>query len=347
MNNQSFTLQVSGEFRPDMRAFAPHGVRPINPTMMMHIPPSHTGPTNHMPPGMVRPPDWQPDSHVIIKEEPPSPDEDKSESFQIDDLEPGEIRPAGSNMKSTKVMSVGPNNNRFPQDAGYDTMPMLQPAPSAGGMRLPVAAANTGHHGNFTPYRQQQDDNVLDLTKKCDEAVDRGDDRDSCRSTPTIPSGTSTPKHGKKKSKFFLDSMVARLWQNKMSHSDGPGDQSQNEQHTKSEAAPHRESREQQQKHQQQQPESHSVPETSVRVKREAAPSRDARRKGRPMKGDTSVNSDTGAGLQFTFINDSESGKMNLVGVSKPNPNVRDGSRLTAGSQWTQIGKYLAGFPFH
>ena len=55
-------------------------------------------------------------------------------------------------------------------------------------------------------------------------------------------------------------------------------------------------------------------------------PSRDARRKGRPMRGDTSVNSDAPEGLQFTFINDSESGKMNLVGVSKPSRSLTEGA---------------------
>ncbi len=61
------------------------------------------------------------------------------------------------------------------------------------------------------------------------------------------------------------------------------------------------------------------------------------------MKGDISVNSDPleagisaedrEPGLQFTFINDSESGKMNLVGVSKPTP-PRLANLMPA---WTQI----------
>ena len=303
----------------------PHGMQPINPTMMMHIPPAHAALSRA--PEMVRPPDWQPDSHVIIKEERPSPEEE-NKSLRLDDLEPGEIRSKGSSTKPAKVVAVGPNN-RLPQDAAYSTMPMLQPAPSVGGMRLPVAAENRGHHGSsFTPYKQQEDENILDLTKKCEDAGDKGEN--SSRSTPSIPSGTSTPKQ-KKKSKFVLDSMVAKLWQNKMTHPDGSSEQKQDEGHVALETT----SRSEQQQQQQQQPSS-----THGTMKKETALPRDARRKGKPMKGDTSVNSDMGAGLQFTFINDSESGKMNLVGVSKPNPNLHDGSRLTAGSQWTQIGTY-------
>ena len=66
----------------------------------------------------------------------------------------------------------------------------------------------------------QEDDVILDLTKKGDD-VERSEDGDSCRSTPTLPSRTSTPKPKKPKSKLMLDNMVAKLWQNKMSHSDG------------------------------------------------------------------------------------------------------------------------------
>ena len=320
----------------------PPGMQPINPTMMMHVPPSHMPPSAHVPPGMVRPPDWQPDSHVIIKEEPPSPDDEKPEAFRVDDLEPGEIRTMGSKVKASKVMAVGPSGNRFPQhEASYPGMPLLQPAPTIGGMRLPVAAENhrsNRHHGN----QAQEDDAILDLTKKGDY-LERSEDGDSCRSTPTLPSRTSTPKPRKPKSKLMLDNMVAKLWQNKMSHPDGSTERKEVTMDAKSDAG-------EQLKLEQPPVSSSTCPTTSVKHaqaakedpprEKLAQPSRDVRRKGRPMKGDTSVNSDAPEGLQFTFINDSESGKMNLVGVSKPSRSLQDGAHPGGGggAHWTQIG---------
>ncbi len=80
-------------------------------------------------------------------------------------------------------------------------------------MRLPVAAdTNNGRrHSNAKPTNFDQED-ILDLTKKSDDG-----EEENQRSSPSIPSGASTPKHKKPKSKFMLDNMVARLWQNKMS----------------------------------------------------------------------------------------------------------------------------------
>ena len=330
----------------------PPGIQPINPTMMMHVPPAHMPPAAHaVPPGMVRPPDWQPDSHVIIKEEPPSPDDEKPEAFRMDDLEPGEIRTMGSKVKASKVMAVGPSSSRYPQHkTGYPGMPLLQPAPPVGGMRLPVAAENhrsNRHHGNYA----QDEDAILDLTKKGDDYLERSEDGDSCRSTPTLPSRTSTPKPKKPKSKLMLDNMVAKLWQNKMSHPDGSTEKKEVTTDAKSDTGSHNE----QLKKLEQPPTSSSTcptgsmkhaqtPRKDPPRQKPAQPSRDARRKGRPIRGDTSVNSDAPEGLQFTFINDSESGKMNLVGVSKPSRSLQDGAH-PGGGHWTQIGTryYSAG----
>ncbi len=311
----------------------PQGFHPMNPTVMMQIPnPNYPGcddpngeprPMWHYP---VMPGGMQP-----IKQEPgsPGPEGQPGTRQDVDDLEPGEIRAA------SKMSKLSPGGNNMhggfggqavmtPQGpvfvpAGLPEMPFV-------GMRLPVAAMPPGEVVDLTSDKEQG----LDLSTKPELENAHLSGSESAPSSPNLPSGASTPKFGRKaKGKSGLDSIMAKLWQKKGSANENSNGQENEAPISATPSAEHSDS--DTNAHYTSDVNNHHSVDRNIhhqRAMEEKSSSRSRRKRapvGRPQvfkehnheAVPPNIPPDP-ASLQFTFINDSESGKMNLVGVSNP-----------------------------
>ncbi len=309
----------------------PQGFQPMNPTVMMQIPNPNF--PRHDDSNIEARPMWHypvmPGGMIPIKPEPssPGPADQSTTGRDMDDLEPGEIR-AASQKLSPGANNIGgsfggqavmtPQGPMF-VPAGFPEMPFV-------GMRLPVAAAPPGGIVDLTSDKDQG----LDLSTKPEPDKTPMSGSGSARSSPNLPSGASTPKFSRKpKGKSGLDKIMAKLWQKKGSSNENSNGQDSEAVISATPSADQSDS--DTNNHYPSDTNNQYTSDTNIHHQRamENNSSSRSRRKRAPINRPQvfkehnhkavapNIPPDP-ASLQFTFINDSESGKMNLVGVSNP-----------------------------